>query len=1217
MRAPLLLALAACRTEDPAGPDGAPTDPGTAPPTVPTLSSPGEPLPACAPALRVRPDGAAVDPLDLLQLVGEGGTGDHVWSTAPGAAGTISRFGTYLAPEAPTVDEVVLTDRGCAGEARATIAVGQPFEALPRTATVLPGTAFALEVVGGSGAHACTLLSSETGATLAGCDYAAGSTPGVDRVRVVDTGTGERAESTITVDPAATFQVWGERGLTLPVGHPFAPRAEGGSGELSIVVDAGPFTATGGALVADRPGAGTITVRDRFAGFSATIPVAGVEARVPPSTPFGTQSLQGRALGLGDLDGDGFADAAIGVSEAHVGALTSGVAAVWRGGPDGLRPSPAWTWPGRTLEQGAGRALGHADLDGDGVRDLIVGVDGDDYGLVNVGTLQLFRGVAGGTFEAEPWRLLRGVYSSDRFGTAVAVCDVDGDGVDDLATTAWAHELRSGTTYPSDTGALMVFRGSRAGGRVDYADTPTATRYGAAVSAGVWTAIASANLGFLGLAAGDLDGDGDCDLAVGTQGDGVFGAPDGYGFVQVFEGLPSSQGTLSERPVRQYANLTDTNANFGRDLAAGDVDGDGVDDLLVGAWGWDGPRGGSAGGAFLFLGASWDGRDPLVPVEPGEADWWVTGRQSSDYTGLDVGLVDLDADGAPDVLVGAPRGETPAGIGNAGVVRAYAAADVMASLGADAVDAPPLLEVGGELVESYFGQAVDAAGDTDGDGDPELIVLAGRSDDGGYDLPVAYEASVDGSLRRLSLPGVAAGHDHGRAAALYDVDADGADDLVVGSPQDVDLARGLYTGHLTAFGGDGDLGFEGAPVTREASWSDLSSSDRLGFAMAVLDFDGDGREDLAVAARNDSRPTTFGTAYANPTECPGSVSGAGSVLVFRGTDAGLASTPSFVFYGPDASANVRVLAGPLDHDGDGVDDLLVAGRDWRVEGGFAILRGRAANPAGITVICAADTFFGRLSGDSFGQSAAALPDLDGDGCDEAAVGAPREDLALADQGVLRVFWGYGRGCATAGPRVTSLAIGLASSAVGEAMAAGDLDGDGRADLVVTSIDWRVASTRMGGVFLVPGAYLRGLPSQPTAVGALPDPTVLQPLLPVDGHYGVGGPTRSARFGISVATVRDADLGRDLVAVGLPDGDVGGAAFAGGVALYRWVADTGDGLPGLDPIPARLVGGETSSPGGAFGETLTGARGALLVGAPLSSAAGLQRGAAYVAPMEAP
>jgi hypothetical protein len=1225
MRPTLLLALAlACRKDDPTDDDGAPTDTGTpAPtaPTIPTLTTPTEPLPACAPALRITPDGAAADPLDVLQLVASGGTGDYVWKVGAGGAGSVSRFGTYLAPAEPTVDTVVLTDRGCDGVAEATIRVGQPFEVLPGTATVLPGTAFTFEVVGGTGSHSCALVASDSGAALDGCDYEAGSAPGLDRVRVTDDGTGERVEATITVDPDATWRVWGEGGWTLPVDHPFAAKAEGGSGILELTVLGGPFTATDGSLVADRTGVGTVRVRDRFAGFEATVGVTGVEPYVPPSTWFGTQSLQGRALALGDLDGDGYDDAALGVAELHTGALTSGAVAVWQGGRDGLGPAPAWSWHGVSSDQGVGRALAHADLDGDGIRDLVVGVDGDDYGIVNVGTLQLFRGVAGGTFETEPFRLLRGVYSSDRFGSAVAVCDVDGDGVDDVAATAWAHESRVGTTYPSDTGALMVFRGVRVGNGVEYPDAPTTTRYGAAWSAGAWTGMASAQLGFLGLAGGDIDDDGDCDLAVATQGDGVFGAPDSYGFVQVFEGLPSGQGTLSDRPVRQYANVTDTNANFGRDLAMDDVDGDGRDDLLVGAWAWDGPRGGSSGGAFLFLSASWDGRDPTVPVEPDEADWWVTGRQGSDYTGLDIGLADVDGDGAPDVIVGSPRGETATGVANAGVARVYAATDVLATLGADAVDATPWLEVAGTVAEEFFAQAVDVVGDTDGDGEVELLVLSGRSDVDGYDRPRAYEARATEPPRELELPGEPAGHDHGRAAALVDVDGDGERDLVVGSPQDLDPTRGLYTGQLDTFAGDGDLGFASSSSPLDATWGDFGSSDRLGFALAALDFDGDGREDLAVAARNDSRPTTFGASYVNPTDCPGSVSGSGSVLVYLGTPSGLATTPAFVFYGPDASANVRILSGPLDHDGDGTDDLLVAGRDWRVEGGFSILRGRPANPAGTTVICTADTWFGRLSGDVFGQSATAVPDLDGDGCDEAAVGAPREDLGWTDQGVLRVFWGYGPSCATATPRVTSLAIDLASSAVGEALAAGDLDGDGAADLAITSVDWRVASTRMGGVWVVPGSWIRSLPSQSTPVGVLPDPTTLHPLFPPDGHYGINGPTRSARFGVSVAVVRDPVVGRDVVAVGMPDGDAGGVRFAGGVMVYRWTDDTGDGLPGLDPVPWRVIGGETALPGGAFGETLSaarsGARGALLVGAPLSSVGGLQQGAAWVAPVERP
>lgn len=1225
MRPTLLLTFAlACRTDDPEPADGVPDDTGptTTPPTVPTLTTPTEPLPRCSPALSIEPDGAAVDPLDLLQLSASGGTGDYVWDVAPGGLGSVSPFGTYLAPADPAVETVVLTDRGCEGSAEATISVGQPFEVLPATATVTPGTTFTFEVEGGTGAHSCSLVDAGSGGALAGCVYTAGDDAGLDRIRVVDDGTGERREATITVDPGAVWRPWGAGGWTLPVGHPFAARAEGGSGELELSVSSGPFTADGDVLTADGPGAGEVRVRDRFAGTEATVAVVGVEPHLSPSAWFGTQSLHGRALALGDVDGDGYDDAAFGLAELHAGAYTSGAAVVWRGGPGGLGPAPAWTWAGTTSDQAVGRALAHADLDGDGVKDLVVGADGDDYGLSNVGTLEVFRGVPGGTFEAEPFRLLRGIYASDRFGTAIAVCDVDGDGVDDVAATAYAHEYRSGSTYPNDTGGVMVFRGTRVGAGVEYADAPTTVTYGASVVTGTWTPVQSAQLGFLGLAGGDVDADGDCDLAVATQGDGVFGAPESYGFVQVFEGLPSVDGTLSDRPVRQYANVTDTNASFGRDLALGDVDGDGAADLLVGAWAWDGPRGGSSGGAFLFLGASWDGRDPLVPVEPLEADWWVTGREGSDYTGLDVALADLDGDGGDDVILGAPRGEAAGGVANAGVARVYAADDVLQGAGADAVDATPWLEVGGTVAEEFFGQAVDVVGDTDGDGELDLLVLAGRSDAGGYDVPVAYDAAAGRAPRVLELPGGPAGHDHGRASVVVDVDGDGDRDLLVGSPQDLDPARGLFTGRLDAFAGDGALDFDDAPQPFPAAWADLGSSDRAGFALAALDFDGDGREDLAVASRTDARPATFGATYTNPSGCPGAVSSAGSVSVYLGTPAGLATAPAFVFYGPDSSAQIRVLAGPLDHDGDGVDDLLVAGRDWRVEGGFAIVHGRPADPLGTTVICAADTWYGRLSGDLFGQAATALADLDGDGCDEAAVTAPRDDLVRTDQGVVRIFWGYGAACATPGPRITSLALDLASSVVGEALSSGDVDGDGLADLAVTSVDWRIAGTRYGGVWLAPGSWLASLPWETAAVGILPEPTTLQRLVPpTGGHFAVDGPTRSARFGAAAAVVRDPALGRDVVAVGLPDGDVGGVRFAGGVLTYAWTADTGDGEPGLDPVPWRVVGGETASPGGAFGETLAaarqGQRSALLVGSPLSSAGGVQQGAAWVAPVERP
>ncbi|MCB9696902.1 MAG: FG-GAP repeat protein [Alphaproteobacteria bacterium] len=1225
----LLLAAAACHPDDPAPTDGDGTittdDTGTPPPTL-TEPPPTEPI-ACDPPLAIQPGDVGVDANALVQFTAAGGTGHAIWTLAEPAQGSISRdFGSYLAPgEIGVTDTVILEDANCEGQATATVTVGDPFTVLPVNATVLPGTAFSFQISGGSGQYACDRATDGSGGSLAGCAYTAGPTAGVDVIEVSDTGTGEVVSASVVVDPAATWTLEGTGGLFVPVGATFAPRAEGGSGVIDVTVQTGPFTAVDGGFVADGAGPGRVRIRDRFAGFEATVRAVGVPARVPPSLWFGEQSLQGRAAWAGDLDGDGYDDAVLGFLEANVAAWYGGVAAVWRGGPNGLQPEPSWVAAGSGSESYLGRSLLVQDIDGDGQADLLVGADGDDVGASNVGSVTVWRGVPGGTFEPLPWKIFRGVYGGDRFGGSLGACDVDGDGITDLAVGAWAHEDRSGDTYPNDTGALMLFRGFLdRDGNPDWPESPTVIRYGAHLDGlGGWAAQASSQMGLLGMATGDVDGDGDCDIAIATYGDGVYGDTAAYGYVNLFEGLPTTEGTLSAGPTRTWANLTDNNANFGRELAMGDVDGDGLADLLVGAWAWDG-RSGSSGGAFLYLGASWDGRPATDPMEPTEADWYVSGREGSDYLGNDVDLRDLDGDGLDDVLVGVPRGEIDAGVANAGAVLAWSGADI-ASAGAhhDGTDDPRLLEVGGEVAESFFGQAAAAVGDADGDGVLDVLVLEGRTDDEGLDVARAVAVAEDGVRTELDLPGEPAGNDHGRGVTLHDADGDGVADLVVGSPQDADVTKGLFSGSVWAFRGAGDGSFAATATELGGVHPDLSSSDRAGFAVADLDFDGDGRHDLAVAARTDSRPSSFGSHIVNPTECPGSIGSAGSVAIFRGSAAGTSDTPAFLFYGPDASANVRLLATGFDHDGDGLDDLLVGGRDWQVEGGVGIVHGRAADPGGTTVICDDERWYGLASGDWFGESIAVLHDLDGDGCDEVAVGAPREDLVLANQGVVRILWGYGPTCAP-GPRVTALAPGLVSAGVGAGLAGGaDVDGDELDDLVVGSIDWRVNNERLGGVWLVPGAWIRSLPKQSAPGGVLPDAatTVLQPLVPPIGHWGVVGAVPGGRFGQSLALLPDPGSARSWIVAGTPDGDEGGTLFAGGLRVHRFVPDVGDGQPGLETVPYLVVGGETHLPGGDLGETVgagrVGGRSLLWFGAPASSQGGLAVGGAYAVPVEAP
>lgn len=1160
-------------------------------------------LSACEPILQFTPSEAWAEPWGVAVLAPSGGTGSFVirmQDDASGGAAVHGTTGSYVAGATSGVsDTLELTDDGCIGAATATVHVVDPLDVQPRTIRVAPGATVQLVRSGGSPDVSCEVVTGTGTVAAESCVYTAGSDEGVEIVRVSDARTGRAIDATITVAAGAGLQVHGAGRLFVPVGATAFPRVDGGSGRYALEWLSGPVQVEDGVLVATGPGRGQVRLRDEITGESVTIEAEGVQAFAPDEPRDGERLGGGIVLALGDINGDGFDDAALAWTEASVTAHNGGAVAVYHGSRDGLKPAPAQVFSSGTVGDSLGQGLDSADVNGDGRLDLIIGIDKLDRGSTNTGAVEIHMGLADGTFESEASVALNGQVTYSRLGSAVAACDFDGDGFVDLAAGA-LDDVDGNTADPAfDQGAIHVWRGSAGG----YAARADFAMYGSLPDAGDWVPGPGMHLG-TELAVGDLDGDGKCDL--------IAGAKDAYsdaGVVYVFGGTTDADLLLTREPIAWIRGAS--TSELGRRIAVGDVDQDGRDDVLIGAFEED-TVASNAGAAYLFAG-------PLTgELQRADARWRVHGQASSAYLGSDVDIADVTGSSAPDVIIGAYRWRADGGAYSEGVVLTFDGAKLVASEQADPLNTADAVADGLSAYDR-FGQAAAGIGDVDDDGSPDLLVVAGRDSTLGIEVGAPYVVDgASGDLVLLDLPGEAAGHDWGRSVALFDMDGDGIRDVVIGSPGAGDPGEGANAGIVRVFAGTGD-GFSTTAQDWLGGHATHSAGDLFGYDVASAgDFDGDGYEDLVVAARKDSRPSSW-EGVANPDECSGSISLAGAAFVYRGGPGGIDDVPDFVVPGR-ASGEYLFLARPAgDVDGDGHDDLVLGSIGWTGAGGFAIVHGRPA-ASQTTVVCDQRRFTGESTFDRLGVSAVGLGDLDGDGCDEVAVGASREESHgdWFNQGMVRVLWGYGGPGCPAQPQITALSMKPVGSELGSSLSGGhDIDGDGIPDLLVGGEAWRNQFGEYGGAWFTGGSWLVGLDRQPLG-DALPavGRSDWENLVPLDGLegdvHGLTGPASGSLFGAAVATVPVPD-GNAYVAVGAPAWPTVDGGHGGGVSIHAYVRPDAGGT-GLEEVPWAYLAGEADD--GQLGAVLHGGvteSGVpiLVVGAPRSSTAGLQVGAVYV------
>ncbi|MCB9915592.1 MAG: FG-GAP repeat protein [Planctomycetes bacterium] len=369
--------------------------------------------------------------------------------------------------------------------------------------------------------------------------------------------------------------------------------------------------------------------------------------------------------GGADVNGDGVADALVGAPYDVTNGVNAGAAYVRSGATGAL----LFSFHGDSSGDLFGSAVALGDLDGDGRAEVIVGAYGDDAGGTDAGTVYVYSGLDGSLV-----RTLVGAKGQHQGFALAFVPDANGDGTGDVLVGARAADFSATNAgcarlYAGLDGALL----QEVHGEVAY------DLFGSAVA---------------GL--DDVDGDGRGDLLVGSYLSDFSGP--GAGSAYVYSG---ATGNMLYALRGQAAGDA-----FGYALAdAGDVNGDGRSDLLVGAPSADG-AGQNTGRVNLYSGAN----GALLASYFGDA--------AGDNFGCALaGDLRLDADGVPDFVVGVPAADV--GGTSAGLVRLVSGAD-----------GHVIADVHGAGAGARLGASVARLGDTDLDGRSELLLGAWGEDAG-------------------------------------------------------------------------------------------------------------------------------------------------------------------------------------------------------------------------------------------------------------------------------------------------------------------------------------------------------------------------------------------------------------------------------------------------------------------------------------------------------
>jgi FG-GAP repeat/FG-GAP-like repeat/Secretion system C-terminal sorting domain len=707
----------------------------------------------------------------------------------------------------------------------------------------------------------------------------------------------------------------------------------------------------------------------------------------------------------GDVNGDGYSDVIVGANYFDNGQTDEGAAFIYHGSATGIN-----TTASAILDKNqAGASLGFSvasagDANGDGYSDVIIGSPQFDNGETDEGAAFVYYGSASG-INTSMQTHLEANQSNAHFGFSVSCAgDVNNDGYSDVI--AGAKDFDNGET---DEGAAFIYVGTSAG-------TNNATMITQLEGNQV-----NALMGYSVACAGDVNADGYSDIIVGVPGflNGQVGEGGAFIYHGSISGIHAIETQLESNQVNgamgisvasagdvngdgysdaitgspQYDNgQTDEGAAFvyhggvvtvtdpsliieanqdgtqmGASVAsAGDVNGDGYSDVLVGAYSYDNGEI-DEGVVFVYYGTA--------TGISGTANVMLEFNQAYAFMGVSVASAgDVNGDGYSDIIVGVSNytnGENREGAAFIYHGSSTGVSNTMATL------------VESNKVNALLGWSVASAGDVNRDGYGDIIVGASYLENGQTDGAAAvYHGSATGIVTTIATM-----LDKGSSVAgAGDVNADGYSDVIVGSNlysngQTSEGAAFVYYGSSTGISNTPNVQLEGNQETA-----------RMGCSVAGAgDINGDGYSDIIVGAfRYDNGETNEGVAF-----------------IYHGSATGIIPTPAGMVESNMENAELGYsVASSGDINGDGYSDVIVGAIRYGVtqytnEGAAFVYYGSAT---GINTN-AALTLRSNINDTRMGASVACGGDINGDGYSDVIVGATNYSNGEYLEGAAYVYLG--------------------------------------------------------------------------------------------------------------------------------------------------------------------------------------------------------------------